>query len=247
MTGAGEVSREDGDGRAGNDVAAGYSADETDRLQLIWGEGFLSPGGSAEIARMLAGADLRGSDVLDIGSGAGGADIALVTDHRARSVVGIDVQQELIDVATRRAAQVGLIEQISYRLVEPERPLPFPDASFDAVFSKDAIIHVRQKRALYGEMLRVLRPGGRLFVSDWLRGEGDQLTSQVDTFVEVANHGFVMVSLAEMGTTATEAGFAAVELDDRREWYLGEATLELDRLRGLLRRHPHGHPNTPHP
>ena len=63
----------------------------------------------------------------------------------------------LVELATRRAAQAGLTTRISYQLVAPQRPLSFPDASFDAVFSKDAIIHVREKRALHGELLRVLR------------------------------------------------------------------------------------------
>ena len=212
-----------------------YSDEETGRLELIWGDGFLSPGGSAEVARILGGHSISGSSVLDIGSGAGGGDIALVRDHGAAHVLGVDVQQDLVDLATERALAAGLADRIGYQTVEPG-PLPFADASFDVVFSKDAIIHVRDKEALYREAFRVLVPGGRLLVSDWLRGQGDALTPRVDAFVVAAGHGFTMVSREEVVAIVERIGFEAVESDDRRAWCLGEATVELERLRGEMGR-----------
>jgi ubiquinone/menaquinone biosynthesis C-methylase UbiE len=212
-----------------------YSTDETGRLELIWGDGFLSPGGSAEVARILGGHSISGLSVLDIGSGAGGVDIALVREHGAAHVLGADVQQDLVDLATERARAAGLADQISYQTIEPG-PLPFGDASFDVVFSKDAIIHVRDKEALYREVFRVLVPGGRLLVSDWLRGHGDELTPHVEAFVVAAGHGFTMVSCEDIVATVDRIGFDAVESDDRRAWYLGEATVELERLRGDMGR-----------
>ena len=214
--------------------APGYSTEETARLELIWGDGFLSPGGPTEVARILGGHDISGRAVLDIGSGAGGVDIALVRDHGAGIVVGVDVQQEFVDLATERALATGLGDRISYRAIEPG-PLPFEDASFDVVFSKDAIIHVQEKEALYAEAFRVLRTGGRLLVGDWLRGEGDAVAAQVDTFVEAAGHGFAMVSLRDVGAMIERVGFNDIELEDRRSWYLRDAIAELDRLRGEMR------------
>ena len=211
-----------------------YSDEETGRLELIWGDGFLSPGGSAEVGRILGGHSISGSSVLDIGSGAGGVDIALVRDHSAAHVLGVDVQQDLVDLATERARAAGLADSISYQTIEPGS-LPFADASFDVVFSKDAIIHVRDKEALYREAFRVLVPGGRLLVSDWLRGHGAALTPQVEAFVVAAEHGFTMVSREDIEAIVELIGFDGVESDDRRAWYLGEATEELERLHGEMR------------
>ena len=218
-----------------SEVEPGYS-DGGGHLELIWGEGFLSPGGAAEVARTLAGADIGGCEVLDVGSGLGGADIALARVHGAASVIGIDVQEDLVELAGRRAADAGLDQRIDYRLVAPDSPLPFADMSFDVVFSKDSIIHVEDKEALYREAFRVLRPGGRLFVSDWLRGEAEELTPQVGEFVEAAGHLFTMISLGEAAAIVERVGFVGVEVEDRREWYLDEATSELARLRGPLGR-----------
>jgi SAM-dependent methyltransferase len=124
-------------------------------------------------------------------------------------------------------------DRIGYRLIEPG-PLPLPDGSFDVVFSKDAIIHVADKSALYAEAFRVLRPGGGLLVSDWLRGDGDDLTPKVNIF-GAAGHGFTMASLQDVKALVRCAGFEEIETEDRRAWYLGEATAELQRLEGEIR------------
>ena len=73
----------------------------------MWGEGFLSPGGPAEVVRILQGVDLSDQGVLDIGSGLGGIDILLATTHGAASVTGIDVERPLVERAVALAARVG--------------------------------------------------------------------------------------------------------------------------------------------
>src|SRR5512142_2543171 len=111
-------------------------------LELIWGEGFLSPGGPEEVAETLVGRDIAGAEVLDIGCGIGGIDLLLADRFGAARVIGIDVEEPNLQLARRRAAEKGLADRLSYRLVEAKPgPLPFPAASFDVVFSKDAIIH----------------------------------------------------------------------------------------------------------
>ena len=76
--------------------------------------------------------------------------------------MGIDVEKELVDLANYYLTRHSLENRITYKLVDPG-PLPFPDETFDAVFSKDAIIHIQDKHGLYSEAYRVIRPGGRIF------------------------------------------------------------------------------------
>lgn len=215
-------------------VGSSYTEDETSRLELIWGEGFMSPGGPAEVARIVAGRDLSGREVLDIGCGIGGVDLVLVRDHYAGRVAGVDVQQSLLDIATERARRAGLNDRVHYQSILPGH-LPFPDESFDVVFSKDAIVHVSDKAALYAEAFRVLRPGGELLVGDWLRGHGAALTPQVNSFVTEAGHDFVMWTLPETGESLAGVGFTEIEMEDRHGWYRAEAERELDHLLGPMR------------
>lgn len=77
-------------------------------LEAVWGEGFLSPGGPEEVARLVAGTDFVGRSVLDIGCGAGGIDIALVRNHGAGYVCGIDVEDTVLAHARALIGREGL-------------------------------------------------------------------------------------------------------------------------------------------
>ena len=128
-------------------------------LEWLWGEGFLSPGGSAEVYKILKRTVVRGKKVLDVGCGIGGIDRLLVTDYGAEKVIGIDVIDRLIARAEHEAEEAGLTEWIEYRLVDPGG-LDFEDESIDIVFSKDSIVHIEDKQKFYEEIFRILKFGG---------------------------------------------------------------------------------------
>ena len=81
-------------------------------LRHLWGEGFMSPGGPEEVARVIGDLDLTGATVLDIGCGAGGPTVCLAADHDAGRVIGIDVEEP------GRAAAQALVDRYH---IDPER------------------------------------------------------------------------------------------------------------------------------
>jgi len=202
-------------------------------LQLLWGDGFLSPGGADEIARVLEGSDIRGCSVLDIGAALGIVDQLLVQVHGAGSVTGIDVDPALLRRMDERIARAGLADRIRSQLVTPG-PLPFAAASFDVVFSKDSIVQIPDKAALYAEVHRVLRPGGRFIASDWLRGGSGAYTPEMMEFFRLEGIAYNMASLQDSAAALRQAGFTDVEVRDRNAWYLGLAERELASLEGPM-------------
>src|SRR4029077_7936490 len=205
-------------------------------LELIWGEGFLSPGGPAEVEATLGGREIRGAEVLDIGCGIGGVDLFLVERFGAARVLGIDVEAENLALAARRAVGKGLSAQVSYRLVEAAPgPLPFPPESFDVVFSKDAIIHIADKEALFADIHRLLRPGGRFIASDWLRGDDHPPSPAMERYIAPEGLSFAMASPSHYRSALEQAGFRAIEIRDRNAWYATRAREELAQIAGPLR------------
>ncbi len=210
-----------------------YPDEVIDRLQLLWGEGFMSPGGPQEVKRIVAGVDLSGRRVLDIGCGAGGPAAVLAGELGAR-VTGLDVEAPVLARARARAEAMGLAGRLDFVLADPG-PLPFADASFDVVFSKDALIHVPDKSAIYREILRVLRPGGRFVASDWLAGENADADPEFRAFLAGEDMSFAMATEAATARAMQDAGFVEVRTEDRNAWYAVFAAQELARLEGELK------------
>ena len=200
-------------------------------LEWMWGEGFLSPGGPEEVRALLDGVDLAGCRVLDVGSGLGAIDILLVQEHGAAAVIGIEVEPQLIARATETVARAGLAERIRFQQVRPG-PFPFEDGAFDVVFSKDSMIHIPNKPALYGEALRVLKPGGLFVASDWLYGGGPEFSEVMTSWLEIVGLDFRMETPENSAAALRQAGFAEVELRDRNSWYRGIVQEEIDSVSG---------------
>ena len=213
-----------------------YSDDLIDGLELIWSEGFLSPGGSEEVAELLEGVEVKDRKVLDVGCGLGGPSCALVERHGAAHGMAIDIEQPLIQKARNRALARNLAGQVDFQVVSPGL-LPFDDNAFDLVFSKDAFIHVADKPALYRECYRVLQEGGWIVQSDWFSGN-QAFSLEMEAWLE-REAEYVTFNIATLDSTVSvlgDVGFTHVASVDRNEWYKRYTRKELARVSGLLRK-----------
>lgn len=205
-----------------------------ERLHLIWGEGFLSPGGPEEVREIVKGLDLSGKVVLDIGFGTGGPAIALARDHHAARVIGTDVESQLYDRAHKNVDKAGVADKVELRIVEPG-PFVFDDESFDVVFSKDSIIHIEDKPALFKEIIRILRPGGVFAASDWLSSDNEAEKSALDGYRKISHLSFELATAKEMESALADAGFEGVESKDRNAWYAAACSNEQAQIEGPLK------------
>ena len=160
-----------------------------------------------------ATANLRpGETVVDLGSG-GGLDVFLA----ARKVgptgraIGIDMTPAMLELARRNAEKSGLTN-VEFHEATIDR-LPLPDASVDCVISNCVINLAPDKPVVFKEIARVLKPGGRLAVSDIALkrdlppGLGDDLMAYVGCIAGA-------IPIEEYRRGLAEAGFAHVEVMD---------------------------------
>jgi SAM-dependent methyltransferase len=156
-------------------------------------------------------AELRpGETVLDLGSG-GGIDVILSARRVGPTgrAYGLDMTDEMLELARANAAQanVGNVEFLRGFIEE----VPLPDASVDVVISNCVINLSVDKAKVFAEMLRVLRPGGRVGVTDVVAA--DEL-SPADRAERGSYAGCIAgaLSFAEYRAGLERAGFESVEI-----------------------------------
>jgi ubiquinone/menaquinone biosynthesis C-methylase UbiE len=149
-----------------------------------------------------------GQTVLDLGAGAGfDAFLAARAVGPAGHVIGVDMTPEMVTKA-RANAKKGRYAQVEFRLGEIEA-LPVADATVDVIISNCVINLCPDKRPVYREAFRALRPGGRLAVSDVVARE--PLPDDVKR--DLALHSGCLSGatvLSELRTILEEVGFADV-------------------------------------
>ena len=157
-----------------------------------------------------------GETVVDFGSG-GGIDcfIAAKAVGESGSVVGIDMTENMVELARENAAKLGL-SNVSFHLSEMERT-PLPGDSADAIISNCVINLAPDKDAVFREAYRILRPGGRLMVSDLVMVDAipDEERAKSENWVAcLAGTEMEDVYLGRMRA----AGFESVEVLSQAPW-----------------------------
>ena len=200
-------------------------------LELIWGEGYMAPGGAGSVAKMLRGLDTRGKRILDIGCGIGGPAFEMARTFGA-DVVGIDLEAPLIERATLAAERHGLSARCTFLTVEAG-PLPFDDQSFDIVVTAGAITQTKDKVAIFNDCFRVLRPGGALSCYDWTRADGEYSADMLYWF-KMEELTYALETLQDYSKNFHACGYVDVDIEDASDWYRRQANREYDLIRGDL-------------
>ncbi len=148
--------------------------------------------------------------VLDIGSGLGGPARTLSEAYSCQ-VTGIDLTQAFCDAAETLSEWVGLREKVTFRQGDAT-DLPFGDDHFDAAMTIHAAMNIPDKKKLYAEARRVVRPGGIFAVYDVLQGEGGDVLFPVPWAREPSIS--YLATPDEMRSLLTAAGFKILHVHD---------------------------------
>ena len=220
-------------GPAQGSRALGYSADELAAVPpgADLGLGCGNPQAIASIG--------DGETVLDLGSGAG-FDCLLAARQVGPNghVIGVDMTPAMIERARANAREVG-VEHVDFRLGEIEH-LPVADASVDVIISNCVINLTPDKRRVFAEALRVLKPGGRIAIADVVNlaplpeAWRADLTALTGCVAGAANANDLERTLAELGFVDISVTVRPESRAFIREWmpgsgiedYVASATVE---------------------
>jgi ubiquinone/menaquinone biosynthesis C-methylase UbiE len=152
--------------------------------------------------------DAAEGNLLDVACGPGVVTAALAP--KAKSIVAFDATQEMLEKARARCAKTGLAN-VSFRQGNAEA-LPFGDAQFDGVVTRLAVHHFAEPQRAFGEMFRVLRPGGTAVIVDVVSSE-DARESRLQNAIErLRDPSHVrMLPASELEACIANAGFQVLD------------------------------------
>jgi SAM-dependent methyltransferase len=207
--------------------AVGYSTEDLEHIpeEAIMGLGCGNPTAIAELK--------AGEIVLDLGSGAG-VDVFLAANKvgPAGRVIGIDMTDEMVDKARNTARDHGY-HNVEFRLGEIEK-LPVEDDSVDAIISNCVINLSPDKSKVFREAYRVLKPAGRLTVSD-IVSEGplpDEIKSDSNAWACCIGGALEHQEYLEK---IKKTGFKDVQVLSSKEFYIeGEGSQALTKFMSIM-------------
>ncbi|ETK83144.1 hypothetical protein L915_11579, partial [Phytophthora nicotianae] len=126
-----------------------YSNQSITRYEKIFGEGYVSTGGQTTTTEFVEKLNLKpGERVLDVGCGIGGGDFYMARQFGV-SVVGIDLSTNMVHRALETSMKDPSVD-VEFEICDATKK-EFPDASFDVVYSRDTILHIEDKQALFAK------------------------------------------------------------------------------------------------
>ncbi|KAK4567517.1 hypothetical protein RGQ29_003338 [Quercus rubra] len=192
------------------------------RYERVFGQGFVSTGGIDTTKEFVQKLELKpGQKVLDVGCGIGGGDFYMAENFNV-DVVGIDLSINMVSFALERA--IGLNCSVEFEVADCTKKT-YPENSFDVIYSRDTILHIQDKPALFRSFYKWLKPGGKVLISDYCKNTG---TPSLEFAEYIKQRGYDLHDVKSYGQMLRDAGFTDVIAEDRTEQFIQVLQRELN-------------------
>ena len=186
-----------------------YTQEIIDFLEISYGKYMLSPGGEI-IKDIFKGVNLKNKKVLDIGSGLGGVALKLAKENNCK-VIGVDVEDLVIKIARENLKKENIEEKVKFKKCLNLDELD--DKNFDIVYSKESILHVKDKNKLFKEIYNKLANGGELIIVDWFHRE-EKYSNEMEKFLKFDGLQMYLTKIDHYLKILKEIGFKDIEYND---------------------------------
>ncbi|XP_050216695.1 phosphomethylethanolamine N-methyltransferase isoform X3 [Mercurialis annua] len=201
-----------------------YKSNGIRRYERVFGPGFVSTGGIETTKEFVAKLDLKpGQKVLDVGCGIGGGDFYMAENFDVE-VTGIDLSVNMISFALEHA--IGLKCAVEFEVADCTTKT-YPDNTFDVIYSRDTILHIQDKPALFRSFYKWLKPGGKVLISDYCKSAGTP-TSEFAEYIK--QRGYDLHDVNAYGQMLKDAGFDDVIAEDRTDQFMQVLQRELSHI-----------------
>ncbi|XVE63972.1 hypothetical protein DITRI_Ditri07aG0063700 [Diplodiscus trichospermus] len=191
------------------------------RYERVFGQGFVSTGGIETTKEFVGKLDLKpGQKVLDVGCGIGGGDFYMAEKFDVH-VVGNDLSINLISFALERA--IGLNCSVEFEVADCTKKT-YPDNTFDVIYSRDTILRIQDKPALFRSFYNWLKPGGKVLITDYCKSAG---TPSSEFAEHIKQRGYDLHDVKAYGQMLSDAGFDEVVAEDRTDQFIQVLQREL--------------------
>jgi len=149
--------------------------------------------------------------VLDVGAGIGGSAFYMARRYGV-NVHGIDLSTNMTGIAHQyRNEMEPEVKHRTQFYVEDATAMSYPQQFYDVVYSRDTLIHIEDKANLFKKLYSTLKPGGKIMISDYCRGDKEH-TSEFKEYLQ--QRDYRLTTLKNYGEQLEKAGFKNVKAEN---------------------------------
>jgi phosphoethanolamine N-methyltransferase len=198
------------------------------RYERIFGKNFVSTGGidtTREFCKLLKLE--KGKKVLDVGCGIGGSAFYMATTYGV-DVHGVDLSNNMINIALEKLEKENIPKDvtINFEICDATKK-EFEKETFDVIYSRDTILHIYDKVALFKRFYDWLKPNGVLFITDYCVGPKPH-SKEFEEYVK--QRRYHLLTPEQYGKAIEVAGFEKVETYDETKRFIEILKDELKRF-----------------